>query len=108
MATPEALLLLLEEHGQGLPHPALQPGRPQLLRHRRRPAGPRLLFRLGHLAGQGGRRGAGTAGVGEDVHGGEGAPAYKVQGLVELLLRLAGEAHNEIGGDTGSIKVFPE
>ena len=52
--------------------------------------------------------GAGTAGVGEDVHGGEGAPAYKVQGLVELLLRLAGEAHNEIGGDTGSIKVFPE
>ena len=68
------------------------------------------LVEIGCYRGLRHRRGlrAGADGIGEDVHGGEGAPAYKVQGLVELLLRLAGEAHNEIGGDTGSIKVFPE
>ena len=72
------------------------------------PVGPLLLDGVEHLPGQLGRRGARPLGVGEDVHGGEGAPAYKVQGLVELLLRLAGEAHNEIGGDAGAVKVFPE
>ena len=65
--------------------------------------GPLLLDGVEHLPGQLGRRGARPLGVGEDVHGGEGALLDKVQGLLELLLRLAGEAHDEVGGNSGPV-----
>ena len=98
-------LMLLKKDGQGLSHPGRQIGPLQTCGQRRRPAGPLLLHAPGHLARQVRRRGAGAPGVREDVHGSEGAPLHEGQGLGKLLLGLPGEAHDEIGGKTGGLKV---
>ena len=108
MALPQPLLFLLKEDGEGGPHQGLQIGLLHLPGHCLGGLGPLLLDGVGNLPGHGGGRGAGAAGVGEDVHGGEGTAADEVQGLGELLLRLLGEAHNEVGGDGGAVKILVE
>ena len=108
VAPPEALPLLLKEDGDLLAQEAVQIVLLHLLSHLGGPAAACLLLSVGHLAGHLGRGGAGAAGVGEDVHGGEAALLDEVQGLEKLLLRLPGEAYNEIGGNSGAVIDFPE
>ncbi len=55
--------------------------------------------RLGDLAVHLGGRGAGTLGVLEGECLGEARLAHHVQGLLEVLLGLAGEAHDDVRGD---------
>ena len=63
---------LLKQHRIRPAHAALQIAPVHFLRHRRRPAGPLLLDSLGYLFHLG-RRGAGTDGVGKNVHLGKAA-----------------------------------
>ena len=71
---------------------------PQLLCHDSRSGGTFRFHRLGHLTGHGVGGGSRTAGIGEDVHGGKAAFPRKGQGFLQLRLRFAGEAHDEIRG----------
>ena len=93
VALIEAVRRLLVEDVVNLPHTAHQISQAHLLRDGGGPGGPGFLRGLGRLLHLR-RRGAGADGVGEDVHLREGAPADKVQGGGELLLRLPGEAHD--------------
>ena len=108
VALPQAILLLLKEHRESGPHQSAQVVLFQLRRHSGGPSGPVLLDVPGDLPLHGCRRGTRPTGVGKDVHGGKGAPAEKGQGLGKLILRLLGEAYNEVGGDSGVLKDFPE
>ncbi|MPM96693.1 hypothetical protein SDC9_143858 [bioreactor metagenome] len=108
MAPPEPVLFRFEEHGQGFSHPALKIGFLHARGRRRRRFGPRLLDRIGHLSLHPGRRGAGPAGIGKNVHGGKPAAADKVQRALKLPLRFPRKAHNQVGGNAGAVEMRPQ
>ena len=56
---------------------------------------------LRHLVVEHGGGGAGALGVLEGERAGEPGPPYDVQGRLEVLLGLAREAHDDVGGDGG-------
>ena len=77
------------------------------VRHLSRPGRPLLLYgrcQLGHCR----RLGAGPDGVGKDMHGGKAAFLDKRQCLGKFLLRLAGKAGDEIGGDGHMVEILPQ
>ena len=105
MAGVEAVLFLLEQDRIRPADTALQIGLMHPVGHLSGPRRPFLLHRRRQL-GHGRRLGAGADGVGEDVHGGKAALFDERQRLGEFLLRLAGEAGDEIGGDGGAVEIF--
>lgn len=108
VAQPHAVPLLFKEHRNGLAHKGVQIGVFHVLGDLSCPVGTVLLDGIGHLAGHLGGRSAGATGVGEDVHGGKAALLDEVQGLLEFILRLAGEAYDKVGGNGRAVIDFVE
>ena len=108
MAYIKSILLLLEQHRVRLSDAAAQIRLLHPFRRLGGPCGPPLLHGGGALIRHGGGLRAGPDGVGEDVHGGKAAFLDKRQRLGELLLRFAGEAGDQVGGDGRAVKVLPQ
>ena len=60
------------------------------------------------LSGHFVRRGAGAAGIGEDVHIGEAAFPDEGQSFGKFFLRLPGKGHNQIRGDGAAGEEFSQ
>jgi len=87
------------EHLHPASHKLLVEGQGQFVAQGVQGTATPLLFGGGDLVGQGGGFGAGTRGVLENVHPGEAHPAAEVVGVLELLLRFAGEPDQNVGGE---------
>ena len=105
MAEELTALGLLEQHGVDFTHAGLQIGLPHLGGHGRSPPGPLFLDGLENLLHVR-RRGAGTDGVGEDVHLGKPTLADEVQRLGKLLFGLLREAGDHVRGDGRMFKIL--
>ena len=85
--------------GAALERAVLRPG--DLVGHRDQPLVALLHDGLRHLVVEHGGGGAGALGVLEGERAGEPRRAYDVEGGREVLLGLAGEADDDVGGDRG-------
>ena len=103
-----ALLPGLEEHRQGLAHALFQKAQMHPGRKRLGLMGAGGFHGVGALPRHGVRRSAGPPGVGENVHVRKGALLNKGQGLGLVLLRLAGKAGDQIGGDGAAGEPAPQ
>ena len=106
VAGVEAAVHFLKKHGLGGADEILPVGKIHFCGHGNGPAAPVFLGGIVMLAGHLVRRGAGTAGVGENVHIRKAALLNKRKALVEFFLRLAGEGHDHIRGDGAAGEIF--
>ena len=104
----EGKVQIFKEHLLGRADHIFPVGSVHLLGNGNGPPAPLLLHGVAQLTGHFICRGAGAAGIGEDVHIRKIALANEFQALAELLLRLPGECHDHVRGDGAAGEGLPQ